>query len=199
MMKKIIVFLPFFLFISACVPSDAQIQTAIHKTQTAIPTVTSSPHPTITPTPAPTPTPDFVLLEGVDYSSLKEKFSIHDAPCNEKGFEEDGSYESTCEGNFEGGMIQGFIIGNSEDTVSSFSYLVIPYINAMNEYYIKGALVDFIDFGESVADKQQWIIEAVNETLERKNDDIMIKDYEDVRLIVTGAQGVVGLLVAAKE
>ncbi len=54
-MKKVIPFFLALVFITGCVPTEVQIQTALAQTLTAMPTQT--PIPTITPTPTLTPTP----------------------------------------------------------------------------------------------------------------------------------------------
>ena len=76
-MKKLIPILIGLVFMSGCVPSEAQLQTALARTLTAMPTETSvptstsipttTPTPTQTPTPVPTltPTPEITPLEAV--------------------------------------------------------------------------------------------------------------------------------------
>jgi Predicted solute binding protein len=60
-MKKAIPLILFLVFMSGCVPSEVQLQTALARTLTAMPTETPVPTntatPTLTPTPTQTPTP----------------------------------------------------------------------------------------------------------------------------------------------
>lgn len=57
-MKKIFVLLIVLLFLlTSCAPSEIDIQTAIAKTQAALPTLTFTPYPTDTPVPTYTPSP----------------------------------------------------------------------------------------------------------------------------------------------
>lgn len=76
-MKKVIPILIGLVFISGCVPSEVQLQTALARTLTAMPTetpvptstpipaTTSTPTQTHTPVPTPTPTYEITPLEAV--------------------------------------------------------------------------------------------------------------------------------------
>lgn len=198
-MKKTIVLLVVSLWIISCTPTDKQIKAALEETQTAQPTLTLTVLPTLTPTITPSPTLDFAYIEGLSFSSLEEKFRLHDAICEEKVVEDDGSFESSCNGVFDGGIIKGTVSGFYDELVVGFSYAVIPYIGTSNEYYVKGAMVDLVDFGLVTQEKQTWVVDAIDETLVMENDEVMVESFPDVRLVVTSVEGFVGLVVTAKE
>lgn len=200
-MKKHIALIAVLLYLTACTPSDAKIEAALKLTQTAQPTKTSTytltPKPTNTPEPTVTPSPSYPFIENLSYSLLEEKFLNHDLLCGEREFEDDGSYEIECAGSFDDGLVQGIIKGYSKDTVSAFFYMVVPFVSASNEQYIKDAMKDLIDFGDDISGKQAWINDSVELTLDEKNDDEIIENFPDVQLIITGGSGIVSLIVIA--
>lgn len=79
-MKKLLYVLTIILFLTSCIPSQAQIEQAIAETQVAMPTETLTPEPTRTPTLRPTKTTSptstiDIKATQLQEARLKEKFA----------------------------------------------------------------------------------------------------------------------------
>lgn len=194
-MKKILFVLILMVCLSSCGPSDAQIEAAIEQTRVARPTNTTVPIPTNTPTIEPTPTPDIEFLMDLSYDDVYENFLDAGVLCNDREIAEDGSYTQECNWVIDDGMVQGKIIGQSEDTVASFFVMFVQFVDKDITDEMETAFLDFVNFGDSSQEMQSWILNNLPNILESKEEKEYSEIISGVFLMLTGMDEVVMLLL----
>lgn len=203
MVKNVIIIIISLVFLVSCSPSEAQIQAAINQTEAARPTLTSTvtntPEPTMTPTPEPTSTLEFSYFEDLSYVDVYELFLGAGVPCSEREINSDGTYTTECNLILNNIIYRGEISGNSEDTVSKFMIQIAPLTGEDLKEEMEETFLDFVSFGLDIEEKQNWIIENLDNVLAASESQQVDMVFDDAVLYLFGSQGIGILAVLARN
>jgi len=196
-MKNWIYILIILFILTACTPSEAQIQAAIEQTQTAQPTITNTPEPTKTPTIEPTPTPEFLYIKNLTYVQMYSLFSDSYFKCDNRVFYDDGSYETECNFNYFNKFLYGSIEGWSEDTVCSVGCSMIGWAENWSIAAIEEQFLLLVSFSDQREEMSEWIVVNIPQIYYSDFDDDkqVQKEFLDAELFLFGGDSNVTLLI----
>jgi hypothetical protein len=193
------------IILTACTPSEAQIQEALEQTQAAQPTITKTPKPTLTPEPTntptiePSPTPNYKYLREVNHEELLDLLTRNAIFCDDQELNNDGNYEQSCSGIIKDGLVSGEITGNSQGTVAAFSIIFTPFKGSDISDRIEETFLELVSFGENADDMQSWIENNLEEVLNSKDGTLLTSKLPGIYLMMSGQNGVVLLGIIATE
>jgi hypothetical protein len=196
-MKKCLLFLPILLVLTACAPTEAQIQAALEQTRIAQPTNTPYPEPTNPPTAEPTTTPDVPHLKALTYQNVYDMYLSAGIPCADREINPDGSYKQDCNWIISDGVIQGEIVGNSENTVRYFIIMFVPKTGENLNEKIEQTFIEFSSFGDQAGEMQFWINKNLPAIFESQTELEFTQEFADVTLLLSGSIGIALLGVIA--
>ena len=198
-MRKGLISVLLFLILTACTPSEGQIEDAIEKTQTAQPTITQTPEPTKTPTIEPSPTPSYRYLRNISRTDLVNILSASAIQCGEPKVEIDETYTQFCFGSITNGLFEAEIMGNSYESISGFRITVIPYTGKDLSKVAAGIFKNAVDFGKFAIDMQTWIEENLPEIISASEGTTLTKEFSEIYIMLSGQSGTVLLGVIATK